>query len=198
MQNYSNPNVWKFNYWFVLDCVAWKYPEDPTNDIKKHTKTFYENIVHMWPTHTYRKYYKHAIEKYPITNVLSYRKYLVNWIKKIKKYIECLDMNNNESCDDYQKYIMDCDCNNSLKELSNNKNQYNDPKIWGKHFWYVIDNIADRYPSKPTNKIFSHTKIFFDNLQYILPCETCKAHYKQILLKYPIKNYLCCKICLFG
>jgi len=200
MQNFSNPNVWKFHYWFVLDCVAWKYPKNPTSDVKKYTETFYDNISHMWPTNDYRKYYCAAVNKFPITSVLAHRECLINWVNKIKKYVECLDLNNNNSCDDYQKYIMNCSCKKSIavmnREMANVKDGYNDPKIWGKHFWYVIDNIADRYPSDPSNKFLYNVRIFFDNLKNILPCEICKTHYKQILLKYPIESSLCCKSCL--
>jgi len=73
---------------------------------------------------------------------------------------------------------------------------YKDPKIWGKHYWFVMKCIAANYPNKPSNGAREKTLLFFNNLVYFLPCDTCKKHYAQLLKKYPVNDKLCCGDCL--
>lgn len=62
------------------------------------------------------------------------------------------------------------------------------PKVWGHHAWIFLHSITLNYPTNPTiNDIKKHYN-FFNNLMYILPCDKCKYHYKQNLMKYPLTN----------
>ena len=67
---------------------------------------------------------------------------------------------------------------------------YTSPKIWGPHLWYMLRCFANNYPINPTNNDATHMKIFFHELQYLLPCETCKYTYAQHINKNPIDNVL--------
>ncbi len=64
------------------------------------------------------------------------------------------------------------------------------PKIWGPHFWYVMRCIASTYSENPTIDDITHTKNFYNELQYLLPCEKCRISFKQHYEKYPIDNWL--------
>lgn len=71
--------------------------------------------------------------------------------------------------------------------------QYTNPKIWGPHFWFMLRCITYNYPISPTKDEAAHMKKYFDELQYILPCEKCKYTFKQHYAKYPIDKYLSTK-----
>ena len=68
--------------------------------------------------------------------------------------------------------------------------QYSSPKIWGPHFWFMLRCIAYNYPLKPSLEDAEHIKIFFYELQYLLPCELCKYTFKQHFTKHPIDKAL--------
>ena len=60
-----------------------------------------------------------------------------------------------------------------------------DPQLWGPHLWYFLHTISFEYPVNPTWTQKKETNDFLVALQYILPCEHCRFHYKNYLLDYP-------------
>jgi hypothetical protein len=60
------------------------------------------------------------------------------------------------------------------------------PQVWGPHGWFFIDSIVLSLPNKLTYEQKNIYKNFFTSLQDILPCEGCREHYKQNLIKYPL------------
>lgn len=68
--------------------------------------------------------------------------------------------------------------------------QYSSPKIWGPHFWYMLRCVANNYPLSPSPEDAVHVKNFFNELQYLLPCEICKYTYRQHINKNPIDKKL--------
>jgi hypothetical protein len=60
------------------------------------------------------------------------------------------------------------------------------PQVWGPHGWFFIDSIVLSLPNKLNYEQKNIYKNFFTSLQDILPCEGCREHYKQNLIKYPL------------
>ena len=60
-----------------------------------------------------------------------------------------------------------------------------DPQLWGPHLWYFLHTITFQYPIKPSWNDKKEMSDFLVSLQYILPCEHCRFHYKNYLLDYP-------------
>ena len=60
-----------------------------------------------------------------------------------------------------------------------------DPQLWGPHLWYFLHTISFQFPIKPTWTEKKEMTDFLVALQYILPCEHCRFHYKNYLLDYP-------------
>ena len=56
-----------------------------------------------------------------------------------------------------------------------------DPKFWGPHIWYTIHSIAMNYPDKPTNTDKTNMFSFIISLSYVLPCEGCLSHFKEVI-----------------
>ena len=67
--------------------------------------------------------------------------------------------------------------------------QYNDPKIWGPHFWFMMRCVAYNFPDNATIYDSRYYIDFYTNIKYILPCEKCKLSYNKLMDKYPIDQY---------
>ena len=66
----------------------------------------------------------------------------------------------------------------------------NNNNIWGPPAWTFLHTVTFNYPENPTEDDKRNFYNFFMNLQHVLPCEKCKAHYKQNIKKYDLKNNL--------
>jgi hypothetical protein len=62
------------------------------------------------------------------------------------------------------------------------------PEIWGPHAWIFLHSVTFDYPDNPSTKVKEQYKSFFDSLQYVLPCEMCRNHYKENLRRFPVTN----------
>jgi hypothetical protein len=62
--------------------------------------------------------------------------------------------------------------------------------IWGPHLWFSLHTISFNYPIKPSEKDKEEYKLFFKNLQDVIPCSVCKKNYKRHLNEHPIEDYL--------
>ena len=69
------------------------------------------------------------------------------------------------------------------------------PRCWGATAWHFLHSVAIGYPEMVGNSpeellIKQRYKQFFESLEFILPCEWCKIHFKQNIQTLPIDNYL--------
>jgi hypothetical protein len=64
------------------------------------------------------------------------------------------------------------------------------PSVWGPFFWMTIHIIALGYSADPTYTEKRAAKEFFEGLSHLLPCPTCREHYKQHIRSSPITPYL--------
>jgi hypothetical protein len=64
------------------------------------------------------------------------------------------------------------------------------PPVWGPFFWHTIHIVAIGYPTNPSYAHKRAAKEFFEGLQFLLPCEVCRQHYRQHLQKMPITPHL--------
>lgn len=68
------------------------------------------------------------------------------------------------------------------------------PKFWGNSMWNAIGAIALSYPETPTIKEQQDITIFLNSLKDVLPCETCRKHYKENLEKFPLSEAVTSKV----
>jgi len=64
------------------------------------------------------------------------------------------------------------------------------PDIWGPHFWYILHIISFDYPLRPTEYDKRVYHDFYTSLKDIIPCETCRKHYRTHINKYPLTPHL--------
>ncbi len=62
------------------------------------------------------------------------------------------------------------------------------PKKWGPHAWYFLESVALGLPDKPCKQDKLRIKKWFILLQYMLPCEKCRYHYKTHLDNNPLTD----------
>lgn len=60
------------------------------------------------------------------------------------------------------------------------------PDDWGPQFWFVMHTVAFYYPQSPTVEDMRSAQHFFESLRKLLPCRSCRNHYKQLLNSHPI------------
>lgn len=59
--------------------------------------------------------------------------------------------------------------------------------IWGPCAWKFLHTITFAYPESPSLEEKRNHKLFFEQLQNILPCKICRQHFRENLKKYPIE-----------
>jgi hypothetical protein len=64
------------------------------------------------------------------------------------------------------------------------------PATWGPFFWMTIHIVALGYPEEPTYTEKRAAKDFFESIAHLLPCPTCRDHYKEHLRGLPITPHL--------
>ena len=62
-----------------------------------------------------------------------------------------------------------------------------DPNIWGPSAWLFLHSVTFQYPDNPTDLEKENYYTFFNSVKEILPCPTCRVHYKENLKLLPIK-----------
>ncbi len=65
-----------------------------------------------------------------------------------------------------------------------------DPTVWGPKLWFFIHTIALNFPDNPSFEDIKNYEMFFENLKYIIPCDSCRLHYTQRLSANPVSKYL--------
>lgn len=58
-----------------------------------------------------------------------------------------------------------------------------DPKIWGPVLWKFLHIMAHNYPENPNPQTKASSRQFFFSLRHLLPCETCRIHYNELIAK---------------
>lgn len=66
----------------------------------------------------------------------------------------------------------------------------NNNNVWGPPAWTFLHTITYNYPEDPTDNDKKNYHNFFMNLQHVLPCKKCQAHYTENIQKYDLNNSL--------
>jgi hypothetical protein len=60
------------------------------------------------------------------------------------------------------------------------------PAVWGPIFWMTMHIVALGYPESPSYSEKKAAKEFYEGLQHLIPCPTCKLHYAENLKNLPV------------
>ena len=64
------------------------------------------------------------------------------------------------------------------------------PKIWGPHYWFVLNTIAFSYPITPNKVTKKKYYDFIMNLPLLLPTSEIGSNFSKLLDQYPVTPYL--------
>jgi hypothetical protein len=64
------------------------------------------------------------------------------------------------------------------------------PEIWGPMFWATLHITSLAYPEEPTYTEKRAAKEFFNALPHLLPCPTCREHFKEVMQGIPVETWL--------
>jgi hypothetical protein len=65
----------------------------------------------------------------------------------------------------------------------------NNSNKWGRYAWYKFHKMALKHPCYPCRRDRKITKHFYyENFLKYIRCESCKKHYIDLLIEYPIKT----------
>jgi len=65
-----------------------------------------------------------------------------------------------------------------------------DVRFWGPQFWASMEFVAFNYPTDPTQQDRKNMRNFFSAVAQVLPCQSCREHFQQLLKDYPVENHL--------
>lgn len=60
------------------------------------------------------------------------------------------------------------------------------PDEWGSRFWFVMHTVAYYYPHNPSVDDMTSVRHFFESFGRLLPCRSCRNHYRELLRTNPI------------
>jgi len=84
-EQYTNPKTWGPHFWFMFRCISNNYPELPTPDDTKYTKSFFYSFQFILPCIICRESYVEHYNKHPIDEYLLNREKLLQWTEIIYK-----------------------------------------------------------------------------------------------------------------
>ena len=68
-----------------------------------------------------------------------------------------------------------------------------EPHIWGPAGWEFLDAVVNGYPDNPSQIERDQMILFLQSLVHLLPCASCRANYRQYILKNPVRNHVASK-----
>ena len=79
MTNNIQPDVWGPPGWKFIHFVALGYPDNPSEETKKHYQEFFESIQFILPCQRCATHYQQNIQRVPISKYLKDRETLMRW-----------------------------------------------------------------------------------------------------------------------
>ena len=66
-----------------------------------------------------------------------------------------------------------------------------EPEIWGPHYWFFLNTVAESYPLNPNNVTKRKYYDLIQNMPLFIPNDDIGDKFSQMLDKYPVQPYLC-------
>jgi len=83
-KKYCNPKIWGPFFWYMLDCIGYRYPKCPSESTMKFTVLFFKNLKNILPCNICKRHYCQLLKRYPIERAICSNKSLYLWIKRIQ------------------------------------------------------------------------------------------------------------------
>ena len=160
-------SYWGPRLWYIIHCISYCYPDNPSNTDKAIYYRFYIIIANIIVCKKCKFHYMNYINKHLPTHLNS-KNDLVDLFISLHNDINV----------DKKKQVMTRRVADTL---------YKDT-----HHVYILQllNYCKKTVINKEITLASYCE-FMHLLQYVLPCTKCKLNYISLLAKYPIQIYLC-------
>ena len=81
---------WGPQYWFVLHCTAYNYPENPNVITKRKYYDFIQNIPLFLPDEDMGDKFSVLLDKYPVSPYLDNRESFIRWVHFIHNKVNVI------------------------------------------------------------------------------------------------------------
>src|SRR5436309_2706696 len=83
MDKYNSPKEWGPHFWYMLRCVAFNYPLNPTNEEIKQFKSWFEAFQFILPCKSCKYSLSQHFKKHSLQNAILSREKLMEWVEII-------------------------------------------------------------------------------------------------------------------
>jgi len=167
------PAAWKFNH-----AIVYRYPDNPSYKDRKLYKNFFEVLGTQLPCKYCRMSWSGFSSELPIDSFLGSRDKLAFWLytqhNKVNKKLR--DQGN--PVDEDPSFHVVC------------KKYWDNQDYCTQMYWDFLHAITYNYPTKPSDQQKVNTRLFFESLKYLFPCQKCSQIYRILWKKIPINEYL--------
>lgn len=80
-------DIWGPSFWFILHSMSFKYPQFPSNTLKKKYYNFIKDLPQFIPDEKIGNEFGKFLEKYPVTPYLDNRNSFIRWMHFIHNRI---------------------------------------------------------------------------------------------------------------
>tara|TARA_B100001123_G_C14517961_1_gene713134 strand:- start:45 stop:509 length:465 start_codon:yes stop_codon:yes gene_type:complete len=117
-----NPELWGPKMWFYIHTLAINYPDNPSNEDRKHYYNFFYNIRYTLPCGSCRRNYNIHLNEIPIK--LDSKMHLFNWTvdmhNKVNELLGKPILSYSEAISIYTEVYRDQYKNNNIEYFQNN------------------------------------------------------------------------------
>lgn len=75
-----NPNIWGKEMWKLMNCIAFAYSENPTDEDKKNVCIFFNSLSKILPCGECKQHFLKIIEEFPIEKNVENKEMLLKWV----------------------------------------------------------------------------------------------------------------------
>jgi hypothetical protein len=173
-----SPLIWGPLMWDMLHSIASTYPQTPSMLDKKRYYTFVVSLAHVLPCPSCRNHFRKTLLGYNFDIAhLESRDKLMRLIFDLHNIV-----NERLKKPDYSTEIHYAYMVSRYETLKQGVDQGISPLLWGPKLWFLIHAIASTYASSPAEIVKKRYYTFIISLAHVLPCLTCREHFKKVLL----------------
>jgi hypothetical protein len=99
-EEYVYPKYWGPHFWFMMRCIAYNYPDDPTLEEAEIARSFFNGFKNNLPCLKCQSAYRYHLKENPVEGALKNRDELMKWV-------ECIYLETKKAIDQVKKEDLD-------------------------------------------------------------------------------------------
>lgn len=163
--------------WKAIHIVGKTFtPKD--NDTKSAFVCFFDCLSDLIPNEDYRKTLRGFIQQTPPERYISSTDKAFQWTYELHSYVNLVKKKRGQLANDIT-------LEQALGKYTNITKT-----DWGNSFWFIIHYIAANLPERLNEQTQTAFIALIMCIRFLLPCEECKYHMTEYILKTDIKPFM--------